>query len=260
LEQPFLGSQQPAEEDMKLAFWVAVLGTAAQAFGAETVYGGPSVIAQVADGDGWKTVITVVNLDDTAASFTLKFYGDDGMPVVFATTTGTGNSISGSIAPRGLSTIETSGTAVALTQGWAYLDTPATVGGTAIFRRVLAGQPNYEASEALDAGLGSRVAMPFDHLNGAATGFAIVNQTAFTPGTVSVIFRDENGAQLLTDSFPLPALGHAAFTLTQKYPQLIGKRGTFEVSANGVYINVLALHFLNGSFTTITPLQSWRWQ
>jgi hypothetical protein len=34
--------------------------------------------------------------------------------------------------------------------------------------------------------------MPFDHLNGAAR-FAIVNQTAFTPGTVSVIFRDENG-------------------------------------------------------------------
>jgi hypothetical protein len=121
-------------------------------------------------------------------------------------------------------------------------------------------QPNYEASEALDTGLGNRFAMPFDHLNGAATGFAMVNQTAFTSSAIALVFRDENGVQLLTDSFPLAALGHTAFTLTQKYPQLIGKRGTFEVSASGVYINVLAMHFLNGSFTTITPLQSWRWQ
>jgi hypothetical protein len=245
---------------MKLAFWMAVLGAGVQVFAAETIYGGPSVIAHLVDGDGWKTIITLVNLDDTPSSFTLKFYGDDGMPVVCPTTSGTASSITGTIAPRGSSTIETIGTAVSLTQGWAYLDTPSTVGGTAIFRRVLPGQPNFEASEALDTGLGSHVAMPFDHLNGAATGFAIVNQTAFTVGAISVVFRDENGIQILTDSFMLAPLGHTAFTLTQKYPQLIGKRGTFELSASGVYINALALHFLNGSFTTITPLQSWRWQ
>jgi hypothetical protein len=65
---------------------------------------------------------------------------------------------------------------------------------------------------------------------------------------------------LLADSFPLVGLGHTAFTLTQKYPQLIGKRGTLEVSTSGVYINLLAMHFLNGSFTAITPLKSWQWQ
>jgi len=201
-----------------------------------------------------------VNLDNTAASFTLRFYADDGTPAVFPTTSGTSSTITGTVAAHGASTIETSGTAVPLTQGWAYLDTPGTIGGTAIFRRVLSGQPNYESSEALDSSLGSRFAMPFDHLNGAATGFAIVNQTASTSGTISLIFRDENGVQLLTDSFALAGLGHTAFTLTQKYPQLVGKRGTFEVSTSGVYINVLAMHFLNGSFTAITPLASWQWQ
>jgi len=245
---------------MKMALLLAVLGTSAQLFAAEIIYGGPSVIAHMVDGDGWKTIITVVNLDDTAASFTLKFYADDGTPVVYATTNGTGTSIFGTIPPHGASTIETNGTATALTQGWAYVDTPATVGGTAIFRRVLPGQPNYEASESLDTALASRYAMPFDHLNGATTGLAIVNQTPLTPGIVSVLFRDEGGVQLWADSFTVAALGHTAFALTQKYPQLIGKRGTFEVSASGVYINVLALHFLNGSFTTITPLQSWMWR
>ncbi len=243
---------------MKLALYLALLGV--QAFAAETISGGPSVVPHVVDGDGWKTIFTVVNLDTTAASFTLRFYADDGTPVAFPTTSGTSSTITGTLAPRGAMTVETSGTAVPLTEGWAYLDTPSLIGGTAIFRRVIAGQPNYESSEALDTGTGSHFEMPFDHLNGAATGFAIVNQTAGTSGVISLVFRDETGTSLLTDSFTLVGLGHNAFTLTQKYPQLVGKRGTFEVSTSGVYINLLAMHFLNGSFTAITPLASWQWQ
>jgi hypothetical protein len=243
---------------MKLALCAVLL--AVQAFAAETIFGGPSVVPHVVDGDGWMTIFTMVNLDNSAASFTLRFYADDGTPVAFPTTSGTSSTITGTLAARGSMTIETSGTAVPLTEGWAYIDTPSTIGGTAIFRRVVAGQPNYESSEALDTGMGSHFEMPFDHLNGAATGFAIVNQTAATSGVISLVFRDETGVQLLTDSFPLVGLGHAAFTLTQKYPQLIGVRGTFEVSTTGVYINLLAMHFLNGSFTAITPLASWQWQ
>lgn len=243
---------------MKTVFFLALLGV--QAFAAETIPGGPSVIPHVVDGDGWKTIFTVVNLESNAASFTLRFYADNGTPLALPTTSGTSASITGTIAARGAMTIETSGTAVPLSQGWAYLDTPSTLGGTAVFRRVIAGQPNYESSESLDTGLGSDFEMPFDHLNGAATGFAIVNQTAGTSGMISLVFRDESGAQLLTDSFTLVGLGHNAFTLTQKYPQLVGKRGTFEVSTSGVYINLLAMHFLNGSFTAITPLASWQWQ
>jgi hypothetical protein len=243
---------------MKLALCLALLGV--QAFAAETIPGGPSVVPHVVDGDGWKTIFTVVNLDSNAASFTLRFYADDGTPVAFPTTLGTSSTITGTLAARGAMTIETSGTAVPLAEGWAYLDTPGTIGGTAIFRRVITGQPNYESSEALDTGLGSHFEMPFDHLNGAATGFAIVNQTAGTSGVISLVFRDESGNQVLTDSFTLVGLGHNAFTLTQKYPQLAGLRGTFEVSTSGVYINLLAMHFLNGSFTAITPLASWQWQ
>ncbi|MDP9112079.1 MAG: hypothetical protein M3O20_00195 [Acidobacteriota bacterium] len=243
---------------MKLALCVALLGM--QTFAAETIPGGPSVIPHVVDGDGWKTIFTVVNLDTSAASFTLRFYADDGTPLAFPTSSSNSPTITGTLAARGSMTIETSGTAVPLTQGWAYLDTPGTIGGTAIFRRVISGQPNYESSEALDTSLGSHYEMPFDHRSGAATGFAIVNQTAGTSGVISLVFRDEGGTPLFSDSFTLLGLRHSAFTLTQKYPQLIGLRGTFEVSTSGVYINLLALHFLNGSFTAITPLASWEWQ
>ncbi len=245
---------------MKSAFFLALLAFGGPVFATESSYGYPSVVPHLVDGDGWKTIITLVNLDDTAASFTLKFYAEDGTPAIFPTNVGTAATLTGTIVSRGAMTIETLGTATALKQGWILVNTPSLIGGTAIFRRVLPGQPNYEASEAIDTGQWSRVAMPFDHLNGAATGFAIVNQINVSSGPISIVFRDENGQPLLTDSFTLVPLGHYAITLTQKYPQLIGKRGTFEITASGVYINVLALHFLNGSFTTITPLRSWIWQ
>jgi hypothetical protein len=246
---------------MKLALCLALLGV--QAFAGEVIYGAPpaGVIPHVVDGDGWKTIFTLVNLDSAAASFTLRFYADNGTPIAFPTASGSSSTITGTLPAGGATTIETSGTAVPLTQGWASLDAPGIIGGTAIFRRIVSGQPNYESSEALDFDTRSHYAMPFDHLNGAATGFAIVNQTAGTSGTITMIFRDESGAQLLPpQTFTLVGLGHTAFTLTQQYPALIGKRGTFEVSTTGVYINLLAMHFLNGSFTAITPLASWQWQ
>ncbi len=245
---------------MKLALCLALLGL--QAFAGEIIYGSPpmGVIPHVVDGDGWKTIFTLVNLGNASASFTLQFYADDGTPAVFPTTSGTSSTITGTLAAGGATTIETSGTAVPLTQGWASLDAPGLIGGTAVFRRIIPGQPNFESSEAVDFDTRSHFAMPFDHLNGAATGFAIVNQTTGTSGVISLVFRDEGGNQVLRDSFTLVGLGHSAFTLTQKYPKLIGLRGTLEVSTSGVYINLLAMHFLNGSFTAIMPLASWQWQ
>ena len=52
---------------MKLALCLALLGV--QAFAAETIFGVPpaGVVPHVVDGDGWKTIFTVVNLDSSAA-------------------------------------------------------------------------------------------------------------------------------------------------------------------------------------------------
>lgn len=36
------------------------------------------MIPHVVDGDGWKTIFTLVNLGNASASFTLQSYADDG--------------------------------------------------------------------------------------------------------------------------------------------------------------------------------------
>lgn len=226
---------------------------------AEIVFPGGGVIAQLVDGDGWKTIITLVNLNDSSVQYTVRFRGDNGSALSLTTTLGTGSSFPGTLPPRGSAVIETAGLQPALSQGWAYVETTSTniIGGTAVFRRVALGQPNYEASEPIDTQINNRFVFPFDHITDA-TGVAIVN--VLGSATMSITFRDEGGVPFLTDSFQVPPQGHVAYTFTTRYPQTVGRRGTFEISSSSVWASVLGLRFSpSGVFSSVTPLVSITW-
>jgi len=77
------------------------------------------VIAQVADGASWKTIITLVNADTDVGAYVIKFYADDGSRMTLATTAGTANAVTGGLPPNGSVVIETAGIAGALSQEWA---------------------------------------------------------------------------------------------------------------------------------------------
>jgi hypothetical protein len=228
--------------------------------------GSPQVFSQVVDGGVWKTTITLLNLGTGPAGFTLNFYGDDGLPLALSTNLGQASIFSGGIAPGGSTVIETLGTAPTLSQGWGLLkpDAGAVISGSAVFRERLPGLPDLEASVPGDGGSTHRVALPFDHI-AAANGIALVNPGSFFPISVFVVFRDESGAPLVQDSFQLAPLTHQAITMTQKYPQTIGHRGTMEISTTGFQINVLGLRFVSDPrfnalpFTSITPVASVFW-
>lgn len=229
--------------------------------------GSPRVFSQVVDGGVWKTTITLLNLGTGPAGFTLTFYGDDGLPLAFSTNLGQASVFSGAIALGGSMVIETLGTAPTLSQGWGLLkpDTGAVISGSAVFRERLPGLPDLEASVPGDGGATHRVALPFDHMIGAS-GIALVNPGSFFPISVSVLFRDESGAQIgPVNSFQMPPLTHQAITMTDIYPITIGHRGTMEISTTGFEINVLGLRFVTDPrfnalpFTSITPVASVFW-
>jgi len=224
----------------------------------DTVSSGNGVIAQLVDGDGWKTLITLVNLDNSTATYTLRFYADNGSALAVATSLGTVSSFTGALPPLGSQLIETAGLQGPLTQGWALVETSGTIGGTAVFRRVAAGQPSYEASEPIDTHQDNRFAFPFDHVTDA-TGLAIVNPQG-SAVSIFITFRDEFGNAFASDNFLIPPLAHIAVTLTSNYPQTIGRRGSFEISTGGLWVNVLGLRFgPSGVFSSVTPLVSWKW-
>jgi hypothetical protein len=218
------------------------------------------VFAQVVDGEVWKTTFTLLNLGTSPAGFTLYLYGDNGQPLNFDTNLGTNNTFSGGIPAGGSLVIETLGTKPLLSQGWGLLrpDPGAVISGSAVFRARRTGLPDLEASVPGDGGTRNRMALPYDHIT-TVNGIALVNPGSFSTITVTVVFRDESGAQIVQDSFQMPPLGHDAIVMTQQYPQTIGHRGTMEISTPGFPISVLGLRFNGPTFTSITPVASALW-
>src|SRR5262252_1836400 len=71
-------------------------------------------VPHLADGGGWKTVFTVVNLSGNPADGTLRFHSEDGSALslpILGSTTGPSSSLSFSVSPNAMVVFETSGTA-----------------------------------------------------------------------------------------------------------------------------------------------------
>ena len=84
-----------------------------------------------------------------------------------------------------------------------------------------------------------------------------MNSVAAQPVNVSVILRDDTGAQIASDTIQLPANGLRAFTLAfDKYPETSGLRGTIEFTPPpGEQISVLGIRQpLAGTLTTLPAL------
>lgn len=232
-----------------------------------TFTGQSGVISQFVDGDGWQTSVSLNNMDATPSQYKLSFFNENGTPMTVQTNFGNGTFVYGTIPPHGSVTISTPGTSPSLLQGWALMETlflvpgtsdtitpGATVAGTVLFFRPSTAPRPTEDSEPIDFSAETSWVLPFDHLNGYSSGVALVNSDTFEDETVFVTCYDANGNQIVLDSFTLPRGQHLAFTLTQKYPQTIGVRGTLNIQSSGLSINVLGLHTSpTGVITSTSP-------
>ncbi len=225
---------------------------------AEIVNSGGGVVAQVADGGGLQTAVTLVNLQDVAAFYILLFHNNQGAPLTLVTDMGTGDSFSGSLQPGASITITTAGVSSTNAEGWAEVQTDGVIGGTALYRVSVAPWIGAEATLPIDTNLSTRFVFNFDQTSNAATGIAYVNPLS-SAITVTVSIRNENGSAYVTDTFTIPPMNHGSFVLVSKYPLSGGKRGTIQISTAGAYMNVLALRFSGASIASILPLTSVLW-
>ena len=84
-----------------------------------------------------------------------------------------------------------------------------------------------------------------------------MNSVSAQAVNIPVVVRDETGAQIATDSIPLDANGHFAFTLAvDKYPATANIRGTIEfVAPASTQIGALGIRIPVGhTFTTLPAL------
>jgi hypothetical protein len=206
-----------------------------------------AVFSHFADGGGWQTAITLLNLDLVPAAFTLKFWGDDGSPLA-PSLAGSDplSALSGTIAVGGSQTVETTGSPPAVSTGWAQISSSQAIGGTAIFRSTTTGQ---EAAVRLLSSGGSRLLFPFDNNNGLATGIALAAPGASASGSFTL--RNQQGQTISVEPpESVPANGHAAFVLPVRSTQPQDLRGAAEFNSN-VPAFGLGIRANQGSFTSV---------
>lgn len=212
------------------------------------------LMSQVADGDGWKTTITLVNTDSVPADFLLNFWRGDGNPLALPLEgAGTVTQSGGTIPVGGSRTITTAGGATALVQGWVELTTMQSVGGLAIFRQRAQGRPDFEAASPVAFNAGGRFLLPFDNTQGFVTSMAIVNP-APQQATVTVNVRAVDGTLLLPDSFVMAPRSQRAFALPQQYTGSAGRQGVIEFASTNSGLSGLGLRFNPGGAFTSLPI------
>ncbi len=243
-------------------------------------------MAHIASGGGWQTTFTLVNTGAAAATVNLNFYGNDGsalsLPLSFPQSqtnsgasqgsggwyyfegsnvvSGGASSVSQSIAAGAslIVVVQDPGTGVTTT-GSAVLTTSGNVSGFAVFQYQASAQTQVqEAVVPLESDNASSYVLAFDNTGTLSTGLAIAN-VATQAANVSLLIRDDAGAQIGTGTINLNANGHASFMLTdatQGYPVTAGKRGTVEfVTPQGGQISPLGLRASTtspGSFAVTT--------
>jgi hypothetical protein len=225
---------------------------------------GGGMIAHMAFGAGWQTLLTLVNTGATQAQVSLNYFDDGGNKLsvpMFEPASGATNSattMTQSLAPGASLLIQTQGAedAPQTLTGWAQLTTTGNVSGYAIFQIEKTLQ---EAVVPLEARQAGAYVLAFDNSGGLATGLAIANASSQT-ATIPAVVRNDAGQQIASGSLVVAAHGHRSFMLTDTahggYAQTAGERGTIEFDTpSGGQISVLGIRATTaGTITTIPAL------
>jgi len=197
---------------------------------------GDAVLPQIADGGGWQTMITIINLRPTATTASVFCGGDSGGPQAFEWAgMGTHASLQGPLAGYGSIEIITQGTAATTSQGYCLVTATNAPGNDvaafAIYSYVPTGQQvSVPASPVALANTRNSLILAFDNTNGYAYGVALVDTNTSVTGnpgdTVKWSLQDTGGNVIATGSFLMAPLGHKAFLLANAIPATAKIRGT----------------------------------
>jgi hypothetical protein len=215
-------------------------------------------LAHLTSGCGWETSIVVVNLGAASTSMSLNFFGDSGSPLNLPLTFPQGAlapasvpSVSQMLGSNAMLLLDTNPPDVPLSEGWGNLTSDGDVNAYEIFHYGPSGQ---EAVVPMQTAVSGYYQLVYDNtslVNTLGTGVAIANG-ANQPASVPFNVNDDTGTLIASGSVSVPALGHTAFTLSDRYPATAGKRGTltFTKPLQG-QISVLGIRSNGDSFTTI---------
>ncbi len=210
------------------------------------------VLPQLAFGDVWSTAVYLHNTSGAPVQATVRFFDVNGAPLTVPGINA--SSVSLNLGPRGTGVVEAPNLGP-LQQGSVAVEAPDTVIGYGIFRQA---QPNVNPQEGvvpLSASNSTGATIVYDDTN-FVTSVAVLNPGS-TPVTVSIVARDESGAQIGTLTLNLNARERQAFEVRNRaeLAMVQGRRGVLEFNATGGPVSVLGLRFNGFALTSILPVE-----
>lgn len=192
---------------------------------------------QIADGGTgsgrWQTTFSFLNCD-SSASATVKLWliRDDGSGLAMDFGSGASSYHTFTIPPSGSRVLRSAATSPVTAVGWAIAETSVPVQAVAAYRQFVGDVPKQEISV--------HPTLPTIAFRSPASrllGVALANRYNYDPITVNLEILDSEGRRLADPvQVTVPALGHAAFYVYQKFPAVADFSGTLLISAaNSTY-------------------------
>jgi len=195
---------------------------------------GDALLPQIADGGGWQTMITIINLRSTETTAYVDCGSDTGDPQPFEWSgIGTYASLQGPVAGYGSIEIITQGTANKLGQGYCLVSTTEGAGNDVAAFAIYSYAGQEVSVPASPVGLtNSRnsLILAFDNTNGYSYGVALVDTNTSVTGNSGDILnwtvQDTEGNVVARGSFKIAPMGHTSFMLADAIPAAANTRGT----------------------------------
>jgi hypothetical protein len=116
--------------------------------------------------------------------------------------------------------------------GWVQVSsTGGAIKGYGVFHYISLAGAESAGTVPLESTFSSSFALPYDGTAGLATGVALANLATTQTSVVTVAIINENGDQIASGAINLPAGGHTAFLLADKFPASISNRGVIQFSS-----------------------------
>ncbi len=135
-----------------------------------------STLPHVADGDGFDTLILLVNTSTVSANYSLQFFNQNGGSVTYPLDP-TQAGMSGTITAGSQAIVRTTGSGSSTNLGWGQLTAPPLVKGVVIYQQQASPTSLQEGSAPIGAA-SSNFFVPFDNTNGDVTSIGFCESDA----------------------------------------------------------------------------------
>jgi hypothetical protein len=205
-----------------------------------------STLSHVADGDGFDTLILLINTGTTDASYSLQFFNQSGAQVMYQLDP-TQSGMTGIIHAGSQAIVRTTGGGTSTNLGWGQITAPPSVKGMLIYQQQASPTSLQEGSAPITAP-SLHFFVPFDNTGGSSTSIGFVNPSASQTATVNFTVRYASGGTDNVPAFDMNPLQQIAEPVASAWSNTSNQRGLIEVNASSP-VGLVAFRFQGAALT-----------